>query len=375
MINITDKTKCSGCAACFSVCGKNAIEMKPDEEGFLYPFVDNSACIKCGLCVKGCPVLNNRPQNKIAKVYAATNKDENVLQKSSSGGMFSLLANYIFSGGGIVFGAAFDENFKVVHKSAQNHEELDALRRSKYIQSEIGETFKQTKGFLDNKRSVLFTGTPCQIAGLKNYLGKDYEELLTADLICHSVVSPEVWEQYLERELGGIISADFRDKTFGWDKSRAVIYLRDKKEISAGNFMLGFGYCLYCRPSCGNCSFKDAAKHSDFTMADFWGVKKVKPETYDKNGVSLLILNSQKASNVFEEIKQNIKYAEIPLEDAIRYNPMFYKSAKLHPKRNEFFKNFESEPLNKLIPRLTYKPFIVKVFNFAKCKIAELIRS
>lgn len=358
MIIITDKTKCSGCGACAQVCPQNCINMTADNEGFLYPYADAARCVKCGLCLKVCPILNNKPQNKVAAVYGASAKDQGLLSVSSSGGMFSLIADYVFERGGVVFGAAFDENFKVAHNFVDNKEDLDALRRSKYVQSETADTFQKSKEFLQSGRLVLFTGVSCQIAGLKNYLCKEYQNLYTADLICHSVTSPEVWEKYLkENFISGAVKINFRDKTFGWEKSGGVIYLKDGKELPLDTYLLGFGGSLYGRPSCHKCAFKGAHKYADFTMADFWGVQKAKPELYNKNGVSLLTLNSQKAQKVFEEIKRNMNYAQVNLEEVVRYNPCFYKSRKPSPKRAEFFARFQKEPLNGIIKTLTKESF------------------
>ena len=397
MLTVTDKTKCSGCGACANKCPKTCITMASDGEGFLYPAVDFVLCVKCGICLKACPVLNNAPQNKVEKVYAAAAKDGDLLKKSSSGGMFSLLADYILDKGGIVFGAAFDEKWKVHHRFVDTKKDLDLIRRSKYVQSEIGNTFLQVKDFLNKGRYVLFAGTSCQIAGLKNYLSKNYENLYTADLICHGVPSPRIWQIFLEQNTknkDNIIGINFRFSR-GWKYFFLILFMESKKtlpnfnlfrQITLGlpdgkikgllyekylylSFFSGFLRNLFLRPVCHACPFRGQEKYADFTMADFWGVQKIRPEMYDKNGVSLLMLNSQKAMGIFEEIKQNMKYEELGLEEAVKYNLMFYKSVKPHHKRGEFFKNFETEPLDKLVKRLTYKPFIIKAFNFIKRKI------
>ena len=202
MINIDDKTNCCGCSACFNICPKQAINMEYDSEGFLYPKVDNSKCIKCGLCLKACPIVivNNKKENKVLEVYGAKNKNVDEQLKSSSGGMFSIFANYVLENDGIVFGASFDKNWKVVHKKIYIKENLDSLRRSKYVQSDINITYKQAKQFLENSRLVLFTGTPCQVSGLYYYLnaqGIEKRKLWTCDLICHGVPSPGIWKDYI----------------------------------------------------------------------------------------------------------------------------------------------------------------------------------
>ncbi|WP_413853869.1 Coenzyme F420 hydrogenase/dehydrogenase, beta subunit C-terminal domain [Candidatus Ruminimicrobium bovinum] len=418
MLNITDKTKCCGCSACFNICPKEAIKMEYDSEGFLYPKVDKNKCIKCRLCLKVCPIMErqmhrgmdvlkygNNKNNRVLEVYGAKNKNVDEQLKSSSGGMFSIFANYVLEQNGIVFGASFDNNWKVVHKYIYIKEDLDVLRRSKYVQSDINITYKQAKQFLDEGKFVLFTGTPCQIAGLKSFLQKDYENLMLVDLICWQVASPLVWKNFLEENFNTeeINSIDFRDKTYGWDKSIMSLSLKNNikypklpglynllpKKIKiflslrkyALSYRKGCLSGLFSRPSCHKCSFK-GDRYSDFTIGDLWGVKEILPIMYDKKGVSVLTINSQKAKDIFEKIKNNIEYKQISYDDMVKYNPAFISSAKSHPKREEFFKrfatmrdgcmdelrygnyNYKRESLNKLISELlNEKPLIVKLFK------------
>jgi len=425
MLNITDKTKCCGCAACFNICPKSAISMEYDSEGFLYPKVDDDKCIKCGLCLKVCPIIkqqrdrgidvwkdgndeqhgfltenfeNDRRdgKNKVLEVYGAKNKNIDEQLKSSSGGMFSIFANYVLGQNGIVFGASFDKKWKVVHKYIDKKEDLGSLRRSKYVQSDINITYKQAKQFLEEKKLVLFTGTPCQIAGLKSYLQKDYENLVMVDLICWQVASPLVWKKFLEENFNtkDIKKIDFRDKTYGWDKSIMSLSLKNnvkypklpfvykllpkkiKSALSSSTYALSYRKgCLsglFSRPSCHKCYFK-GDRYCDFTIGDLWGVKEILPSMYDKNGVSVLTINSQKAKNIFEQIKDSsIEYKKINYDDMIKYNPAFISSAKSHPKREEFFKRYQSENLNKLIPKLiNTKPLIVKIVGKISKKICR----
>ena len=383
MITIIDKTKCCGCSACFNVCPKNAVSMEYDSEGFLYPKIDNDKCIKCGLCLKVYPILNNKKENKVLYVYGAKNKNVDEQLKSSSGGMFSIFANYVLEQNGIVFGASFNKNWNVVHKCVDKKEDLDDLRRSKYVQSDINITYKQAKQFLENNRLVLFTGTPCQIAGLKSYLQKDYENLITVDLICWQVASPIVWKKFLEENFNTeeIKQIDFRDKLYGWDKSIMSLSLKNnirypklpvtynllpqriKMLLSATNYALSYRKgCiggLFSRPSCHKCSFK-GDRYSDFTIGDLWGINKILPSMYDKNGVSVLTINSQKAKNIFEQIKDSsIEYKKINYDDMIKYNPAFVSSAPAHPNREQFFKRYKNENLNKLIPALLNEQHLV----------------
>ena len=387
MINIIDKNKCLGCSACFNICLKNAISMGYDSEGFQYPKIDNAKCIKCGLCLKVCPIINNKKENKVLEVYGAKNKNVNEQLKSSSGGMFSIFANYVLEQNGTVFGASFDNNWKVVHKYIDKKENLDALRRSKYVQSDINTTYKQAKQFLDEGKLVLFTGTPCQIAGLKSYLQKDYENLIAVDLICFQVASPLVWGKFLKENFNvdNIEQIDFRDKLYGWDKSIMSLSLKNntkypklpviynllpkkiKSILSSSNYALSYKKgCLsglFSRPACHDCSFK-GDRYSDFTMGDLWGINNILPSMYDKNGVSVLTINSQKGKAIFEKVKNNIEHEQINYDDMIKYNPAFVSSAPMHPNREQFFKRYHSEKLNKLIPTLlNEKPLVVKAFR------------
>lgn len=201
MIHITNRQDCCGCAACAQRCPKQCISMKEDAEGFLYPTVDTEVCIDCGLCEKVCPELNSGRERQPQKVYAAINKDEKIRLGSSSGGVFTALAEQTIDEGGVVFGARFDENWEVVHAYTETKEGLTAFRGSKYVQSRIGNAYKDAERFLRNGRKVLFTGTPCLVMGLKLYLGRDYDNLLTVDFLCHGVPSPKAWRLYLKEEV------------------------------------------------------------------------------------------------------------------------------------------------------------------------------
>ncbi|MDR0952960.1 MAG: Coenzyme F420 hydrogenase/dehydrogenase, beta subunit C-terminal domain [Elusimicrobiota bacterium] len=397
MLNITDKTKCSGCGACQQICPKNCIKMQADSEGFLYPKVDNNLCIKCGLCIKICPIINNNPSNKADKIFAAVNKDISVLGQSSSGGMFSVLAENILKQGGVVFGASFDKNFNVCHTFVEDIKNLDSLRRSKYVQSNTGDNFLKAKEFLDKNRFVLYCGTPCQIAGLVNYLGKDYPKLITAELICHGTPSPKVWRNFIDeniKNINHIASINFRAKVyknmsfallFSFKDGKTWPQINKLKEVAISvcpsilkgvlfeklfylPFMNGFSRNLYLRPSCHACSFKSANKYSDFTLADFWGGQAVVPQLYKLGGtakVSLLILNSAKAKNVFEEIKDNLEYQEVDsLQTAVAQNPCYFKSTVSNSKRGKFFANIDKKPTTKLINKYVKQPFLIRLFRF-----------
>lgn len=386
MINIVDKFKCCGCSACLNICPNHAITMKSDSEGFLYPIIDESKCIKCGLCVDVCPLKLDRKENDLLEVYSAKNKNIKEQKNSSSGGMFPIFANYVLSKGGVVFGAGFNDKWEVVHQYIEDKKDLYKLTKSKYVQSDIGLTFKQAEEFLKKDRLVLFTETPCQIEGLKGYLRNNYENLLTVDLVCFQVGSPKVWQKCLVEEIdvNNIKSIDFRDKIISWDKNIMRIYLKNNsfypkfpfiyelfpKKIKFFlltnyffSYMKGYLRGLFSRPSCHNCNFK-GKRNSDFTIGDLWGIYEVLPKMYDKHGVSVLTINSQKAKKLFEELKNFMEYSKISFSGMVKHNPAFVVSAQPHLNREIFFERYENEKLKKLIPELLKeKSIIVRIFN------------
>ncbi len=362
MIEIKDKRRCSGCHACANICPKNCIEMVSDDEGFLYPKVDKERCINCGLCEKICPILNKKKvEAKIPKAYGATNNNLDARMKSSSGGIFTLLAEEILEQGGVVFGAGFNENFEVVHMTVEKKEDLDKLRVSKYVQSRIGDTFKQARKFLNEGRKVLFTGTPCQIAGLLKFCGgRNLENLVTQDLICHGVPSPKVWKEYVAyREKianAKTTSVSFRKKLDGTKKasfsmtfSNGVEYLKTPNHKDPMMKLFFFNKCL--RPSCHKCAFKDEARPCDITLADFWGAKGVVPQMNDGKGISLVLVHSKKGEELFDKIKDKISFCEVDFKKAIRKNPMIKRSTKKNPERWFFMRDFKRLPFEKVIKR------------------------
>lgn len=381
MITIADKVKCCGCQACANACPKGCITMQADEEGFLYPQIDKASCVNCGLCEKVCPVLHKPSTFPVLQTYAAKHTSSEIKLKSSSGGIFSALAEIVLKEGGVVFGAGFDQEWKVVHSYAENLKDLDQLRRSKYVQSDIGKTYQQAKQFLEQGRAVLFTGTPCQIAGLRNYLGKEYEKLVTVELFCHGVPSPAAWEKFLieNTQKDKISAIDFRHKRFGWDASflnisyadgtsvprapgllRPILYAQ-KGRLFRRLYRLSFWISnLYERPSCHQCNFKGLDKLADFTMGDLWGVQQSYPDQYDKWGTSVLLVNTPKAQALFSKLPLNARVIDI--EQVAKYNPYLLASVKPHPKRAAFFARYKNENFNKLVQELLdIKPLWVSV--------------
>ena len=348
-IKIEEKQKCTGCHACSTVCPKNCVIMKEDTEGFLYPEVDNNNCISCGLCEKVCPILNycNPSQDAYGKTFAAINTNEQIRLKSSSGGVFTVIAEEVINVGGVVFGAAFDGNFLVRTVWVDTNKDLEKLRGSKYVQSIIGDSYRQAKAFLDSGRVVLFSGTPCQVEGLISFLNKKYENLITVDFICHGVPSPLVWKKYLnyrKNEADSEIKyVSFRNKYSGWKSfslkmafDNSSLYIAEVRKDPYMNIFLD-DYCL--RPSCYECFFKTANRRSDITLGDFWGVKNVFPEIDDDKGVSIVVVHSLSGKEIFEEATPGFFIKETERENC---NYAYCNSVKKPELRSTFFDNISN---------------------------------
>ena len=338
--------KCSGCTACFAICPKDAITMQADSEGFKYPVIDKNKCIDCGLCCKVCPLENmygNFVKDKTS--FACSAKDENFTKQSSSGGVFAILANMYIKEQAVIYGAAFDYNWNVCHIRADKKDELKRLYTSKYVQSDIGNTFRQVKNDLDNGKKVLFAGTPCQVAGLKSYLQKDYLNLLVVDFICHGVPSPLVWQRYidkLEQDLKSkITEISFRDKKDGWKSFNFKLMTANGdvfyEKHGDNTYMKGFLKDLYLRPSCYDCKFKTLQRASDITLADFWGIEKIISDMNIDEGVSLCWSSSEKGKQVLADVLNRTDYYEVKLREAIKHNSSAIKSVEMHKNRDKFF--------------------------------------
>ena len=349
MENIVEKNKCTGCTACYSICPKNAIEMKEDENGFKYPVIDQNKCIDCGLCKKICPVLNKKSNIAINKCYVGYNKDSEIQEESSSGGVFDIIAKEVLKDNGLVVGAAFDENNKLKHFIVDNVEYLKKLRGSKYLQSDLNSVFKQIKENVKN-RKILFVGVPCQVAGLKAFLNKDYDNLMCVDLICHGVPTPKLFDKYVkeleETNRDELINYNFRDKSTGWDSYSNTATFKNEtiKELQSNNaYMKLFLSDVALRVSCYNCNFKLGNKYSDITLGDFWGVKNYYPEMYNKKGVSAIIINTKKGKEIIRNISSQLELKECKLEEIVKGNPSLTASSKKPEKRKEFFNELNNK--------------------------------
>ena len=380
MLQLTDKQDCCGCHACASVCARQCIAMQEDNEGFLYPVVDEATCTDCGLCEKVCPVINQDEPRKPLMVYAAKNRNEEVRRLSSSGGIFTPLAEAVIRDGGVVFGAKFNNDWNVVHAWTDTIEGIADFRGSKYVQSTIGNTYREAREFLKHGRKVLFSGTPCQIAGLRKFLRKEYDNLLTVDVVCHGVPSPLVWRKYLEEtrenlraerdagkntvssslmEMPVITGISFRDKTHGWKKYgfrlRYAAFKAAGNSVSASAndsertllqpfpdnvFMKGFLKNLYLRPSCYACASRSGKSGSDISIADFWGVQNYYPEFDDDKGIGLVLVNTDKGRKAYEQV--NADSMESTYEQGLNHNPYLEHSVARTKHIATFWTEFEA---------------------------------
>ncbi|TWH59748.1 coenzyme F420-reducing hydrogenase beta subunit [Desulfitobacterium sp. LBE] len=341
-VDEVNKTDCTGCRACEHICPKHCITMKADAEGFLYPFADESACINCGLCFQRCPqTFLTIPPNAFPAplVYAAKLRDRTVLLKSSSGGIFTALAQSVLDRNGVVFGCVFDKGMHAIHTASQDIAGTYPMRGSKYVQSDTGDTYVQSKQLLDGGRIVLYTGCPCQIAGLRSYLGRDYPNLLAIDLVCHGAPSPKLFAKYLmwleKKYKSKIFSYEFRHKgKNGWGMGLRVrmkkgehIFVREP--IAALDpYMSSFLEARTYRSSCYACHYATKKRTGDITAADYWGIERFHPEFYDACGVSLVLVNTSKGTELFKSISGKIESLNSTFENASNMNTNLYRSAQ-----------------------------------------------
>ncbi|WP_157153313.1 polysaccharide pyruvyl transferase family protein [Brachyspira murdochii] len=359
-IEILEKNKCSGCNACFSICPTKAINMEYDEEGFLYPIVTHNKCTNCGLCSKICPEISFEFINEKPICYAMQAIDD-VRNISSSGGIFTLLSDYLFDNNGYVCGVQFNENFEVEHTIINDRKDLYKLRGSKYVQSNKNNIFSEIKKLLNNDKLVLFTGCPCEVSGLKNFLQKDYYNLITVDLLCGSVQSPKIWEKYLKDnfDIKTIKNITFRDKkSFGW-VLQLNVYFKDGTSYNAiGN---NNSYCkLYSshileRKCCSKCKYSSFPRVGDITIGDFWGIDQYDSNTYDSNGTSMILVNNKKGKSILNKINyNNISLLNKFDFDSIGFHPngkaLFHRrNGNISKKRSIFYKKLKLFSFNKVI--------------------------
>lgn len=349
MTRVVKKDRCTGCTACMNICPRQCIEMKKDNYGFLYPVISNlSTCLDCGACERSCPVYVNQGyvDNKLPLAYAALSKDEPVRMNSSSGGIFTEIAKRIIAQNGVVYGAAYDEKYAVHHYCIDNTHDLYKLRGAKYAESNLGNSFIDILDRLKKGQFVLFSGTPCQVAGLKSFLRKDYDNLFCVDFVCHGVPSPMAWKAYIEYrskiDAEGKLPTDInlRSKKSGWSRYQYsnVFQYTDGTEHSVQSskslFMKLFVGDYISRPSCENCQFKGYNRVSDITLGDFWGIWDIAPEMDDNKGTSVVLIQSEKGRELWDSIKDRIKFKEVTLEQASQQNPSMLQASKANKKRD-----------------------------------------
>jgi coenzyme F420-reducing hydrogenase beta subunit len=363
------KENCCGCSACYNSCPKQAISMQSDEEGFLYPVIDLSLCVDCGKCKSACPLIKNgnNKLNVVPEFFVAKHKADDVLMKSTSGGAFTAISDVILHQGGVIYGADYDQEFRVVHKQAKNEEQRNRMRISKYVQSDLGKVFQMVESDLKNQKVVLFTGTPCQIAGLRGYLGKSplIKNLYLCDLICHSIPSPLIWNDYkniLEKEYGGkLVDVQFRTKVIEWNRENSHNSFHFK---TSGNetvhtddrfYQLFFNAKTIMRPSCEYCRYTDVHRASDITIADYWGVEKYAPEWMDPKGVSLIMVNSSKGEELLMSCKDAMKYEKRPMEEELAEQQRLSEPVKFPENRKKFWDEYRKSGLACCLEQFTEK--------------------
>lgn len=350
---LADHAHCTGCGACASGCPRDAISMERDKEGFSYPSVDLTLCVHCGHCTAICPILREREPKPQPAVFATWNRDDNIRRDSTSGGAFTALADYVLEGGGIVYGAAFDGRQHLRHAACFRKEDLWRLRGAKYVQSDLGETFREIKIALES-RTVLFSGTPCQVDGLYRYLGHRPENLITCDLVCHGVPSPGVWEDMArsieQRKRKSLQAVRFRNKVTGWKDSHFTTVYDDGSVDSAPLFRTeygrAFGRALFLRPSCYRCAYTNLNRPGDFTLGDFWGLRPDELPEQQEKGINLLLVNTAHGSHVFDQLP--LSRQMFPVERAVAGNPRLASPIEQPPDRAAFFAAYALEPFDKV---------------------------
>ena len=350
---LADHTRCTGCTACASGCPRDAITMERDREGFAYPTVDLDKCVHCGRCTAVCPLLREREPKPLPAVFAAWNRDESIRKDSTSGGAFTALADYVLEGGGVVFGAAFDGKQHLRHVACFRKEDLWRLRGAKYVQSDLGDTFRAVREALKT-RLVLFSGTPCQVDGLYRYLGGRPENLITCDLVCHGVPSPGVWEDMArsieQRKRKGLQAVRFRNKVTGWKDSHFTTVYDDGTVDTAPLFRTeygrAFGRALFLRPSCYRCAYTNMNRPGDFTLGDFWGLRDDELPEQQEKGINLLMVNTPHGSHIFDQLP--LARQAFPPERAIAGNPRLASPIAQPADRAAFFAAYALEPFDQV---------------------------
>ena len=394
MIRISEKESCCGCSACMNICPKKCISMEADSEGFLYPKVDEKRCVDLRCCRIVCPVQNTvanehfddaqisindwtnkviEQSSELPEAYAAFIKDSEVRENSTSGGFFTAIAKWIIANGGVVYGVEIDQNCKIVHSSSDNVEQLGKYRGSKYVQSSQGSVYKEIENLLKEERWVLYTGTPCQCAGLRRYLGtKEYATLVVLDVFCHGVGSPKYWDIYVEynkkKYKADIDRISFREKTYGYNSACMAVYFKNSKSSHKDHdtdlYWTAFSKFYIFRPSCYDCHFKTVHhEYSDFSIGDFWSVSNLGADFSESNGCSLLLVHSEKGKEILRNLDEILVKQKVDIKEALIINggPMPSKLISSSPenkKRTLFLSEMYNYSINELVKK--YIPLSLK---------------
>lgn len=367
MIQISDKRNCAGCTGCMAACPKKAITMVADEQGFDYPFADSEKCINCGLCDEVCPFVKPSQEVQERYTYAVKHKDPLVLKESTSGGIFTAVSDYVLEQGGVVYGAALDENVVVRHIRATTEQERNRMRGSKYVQSNLGDIFRQVKNDLTDKKLVLFTGTPCQIAGLRSYLKNKCDGLICLDLICHGVPSPMIYKEHIgflaKKFRTKIVDYKFRPKKWGWHTHRELVCGEKKTYHStpyADLWRTLYYSRIVTRPSCNNCPYSNLNRLGDITIGDCRGIDNVNADFGSYEGVTLAIVNTQIGKEVFERISNIITYEPLNIEDVMQ--PPLRQSSRPNNASEQFFEYYKKYGYKKTIMNYYGKLYPLKYY-------------
>lgn len=386
MIQIKDKSDCCGCTACASICPKDAITMEPDTLGFKYPKVDLSKCIDCGLCEKVCAFNDSYDKSlnlKEPEIYAVRHKDMHEIETSRSGAAFIAISDFVLENGGIVYGVGYKEHFKVTHKRATTKWERNEFKGSKYVQSDLDGIFRQVKEDLKQGNTVLFSGTPCQTAGLNSYIGKKLREnLVLVDIVCHGVPSPYIWRDYLayveNKYKSKVVRVDFRDKSrIGWSGHIESFVFDNGNKIESKIYTDLFYQHIMLRPSCGYCHYTNFNRPSDFTIADYWGWERINPNfNKDDKGVSLVLINTRKGIDLFRNVLETLDKIQTNLEICLQ--PNLKKPSILNPQWKKFVRDYKRKGFVYVMYKYREENRIYnlcKFLNRIKRKMIKLINS
>ena len=361
MVDQKQKKDCCGCGACMQACPFQAIVMKEDERGFLFPEIDYDRCKKCGICDRVCGFVEDSSLLSDGEpvIYGVINRDEDARKNSTSGGLFTAISDYILAQNGVVYGAAYQPDLSVATKRAVTPAERDECRGSKYVQCDTNDTYTQVKRDLTEGRLVFYTGTPCHIIGLRSYLQKEYENLITAELVCHGVPNNRMWHEFLhlaENAVGiRVIDACFRDKSkTGWHHPKTKLVYQDGKEhpfFGEQAFFQLFSTNMCLRDSCLYCKFLSYHRPADLTMADYWGIERFKKDFDDNKGTSMLLVNTEKGAQVFDRVKDQLRYFQSDKEHC--YQGRLQGRSTIDPRTEQFWEEYQAKGMKYVLVKYT----------------------